>query len=72
MLVCNVRTATFSIHIQGDQKVSVHLMIFCNCQVHRDFLITLYKNILVIELVTTLDIALIRSLILEAVHIAGY
>jgi len=28
--------------IQGDQKVSVHLMMYCNCQVHRDVLITLY------------------------------
>ena len=27
--------------IQGDQKVSVHLM-YCNRQVHRDFLFTLY------------------------------
>jgi hypothetical protein len=31
------------IHIQGDQKVSVHLMMYCNRQVHRDFLIALYK-----------------------------
>jgi len=31
--------------IQGDQKVSVHLMMYCNRQVHRDFLITLYKYI---------------------------
>jgi len=29
--------------IQSDQKVSVHLMIKIRSQVHRDFLITLYK-----------------------------
>jgi len=28
--------------IHGDQKVSVHLMMCRNHQVHRDFLITLY------------------------------
>jgi len=31
--------------IQSDQKVSVHLMIKIRSQVHRDFLITLYKLI---------------------------
>ena len=29
--------------IQGDQKVSVHLMITIQKEVHRDFLITLYN-----------------------------
>jgi len=29
--------------IQGDQKVPVHLMITAHHQVHRDFLITMYK-----------------------------
>jgi len=29
-------------HIQDDQKVCVHLSLYCNHQVHRDFLITLY------------------------------
>jgi hypothetical protein len=29
---------------QGDQKVYVHLFLYCNRQVHRDFLITLYKR----------------------------
>ena len=28
--------------IQGDQNVSVHLIMYCIRQVHRDFLITLY------------------------------
>ena len=32
------------IYIQGDQKVSVHLTITVHHQVHRDFLITLYKG----------------------------
>jgi len=27
---------------QGDQKVSVHYILYCNHQVHRDFLIILY------------------------------
>jgi hypothetical protein len=31
--------------IQSGQKVSVHLMLYCNRQVHRDFLITLYNTI---------------------------
>jgi len=30
--------------IQGDQKVSVHLFLYCNHQVHRDFLVTLYYS----------------------------
>ena len=30
--------------IQSDQKVSVHLMMYCNRKVHRDFLITLYLS----------------------------
>jgi len=29
-------------YVQGDQKVSVHLMITIQKEVHRDFLITLY------------------------------
>jgi len=35
---------TFTYYMQGDQKVSVHLMMYCNPQVHRDFLITLYNT----------------------------
>jgi len=35
---------TRSLIIQGDQKVSVHLMMYCNHQFHIDFLITLYEN----------------------------
>jgi len=35
---------TITVEKQGNQKVSVHLMMYCNRQVHRDFLITLYKN----------------------------
>jgi len=31
-----------NIYIQGDQKVSVHLVITVYHQVHRDFLLTLY------------------------------
>ena len=34
----------FRLKVQSDQKVSVQLMIYCNRQVHRDFLITLYKS----------------------------
>jgi hypothetical protein len=30
--------------MQGDKKVSVHLMMYCNPQVHRDFLITQYET----------------------------
>jgi len=42
--IYNLRNLTNSTsRIQGDQKVSVHLMIYCNRQVHRDFLITLYN-----------------------------
>ena len=32
--------------IQGDQKVSVHLMITIQKEVHRDFLITLYYKVM--------------------------
>ena len=32
-----------SLVLQGDQKVSVHLILQYRSQVHRDFLITLYK-----------------------------
>jgi len=40
-------------NIQGDQKVSVHLFLYCNHQVHRDFLITLYyakSNLRIVEM----------------------
>ena len=30
--------------VQGDQIVSVHLMMYCNRQVHKDILITLYVS----------------------------
>jgi hypothetical protein len=30
--------------VQGDQKVSVNLMMYCNRQVHKEFLITLYVS----------------------------
>jgi hypothetical protein len=31
--------------LQSDQKVSLHLMIYCNRQVYRDFLIILYNRV---------------------------
>jgi len=30
------------LNIQGDKNISVHLTIYCNHQVHRDFLIALF------------------------------
>jgi hypothetical protein len=33
-----------SVILKGNHKVSVHLILYCNHQVHRDFLITLYKE----------------------------
>jgi hypothetical protein len=33
------------VNVQCDQKVSVQLFLYCNRQVHRDFLITLYKDV---------------------------
>jgi hypothetical protein len=37
-----VHLVGFTIEMQGDQKVSVHLFLYCSHQVDRDFLITLY------------------------------
>ena len=43
-IVHNTRTLTVTVlQIQGDQNVSVHLMITKGKQVHRDFLVILYK-----------------------------
>ena len=41
-----MRLVGFTIEIQGDKKVSVHLSLYCNYQVQRDFLITLYITML--------------------------
>ena len=35
----------FKLFIKSDQKVSVHQLLYCNHQVHRDFLITLYLTL---------------------------
>jgi hypothetical protein len=40
----NIGVRQFHDKIQGDQKVSVHLVMYCNRQVHGDFLIILYNN----------------------------
>jgi len=47
------------VQIQGDQKVSVHLTIYCNHLAYRDFLITLYKELY--HVIKHLDPALFRD-----------
>jgi len=60
VIVCDLETSrvgapyiydisNLRVKIQGDEKVSLHLMITVNHQVHRDFLITLYMVALRID-----------------------
>jgi hypothetical protein len=37
-----VTGGTLLVYYTGDQNISVHLMMYCNRQLHRDCLITLY------------------------------